>query len=163
MTTEWLAGYGGQTTEELLALEHQYRIDSLVSAFEQGLQARAGDRALSKEERYVLAIEALEREVNNGGYRQFFMNSSNEFVDVIVEALQAIGCSETAAVAKQAIEVLGVEEPPTGPRVEAVVLEGDDRIDQELGKCTDQYFQSGEPIASLLFAWIKLNADRVRV
>ena len=41
---------------------------------EQAIQ-RSPPSAPSKEERYVLAIEALEREVNNGGYGQFFINS----------------------------------------------------------------------------------------
>jgi hypothetical protein len=34
---KWLEGYSGQTTEELIALEGEYRIDSLVLAFEQAL------------------------------------------------------------------------------------------------------------------------------
>ena len=68
---KWLDGYSGQTTEELVALEGEYRTDSLVLAFEQALDQRVehvGQEGLTEEERIVLAIEALEREVNNGGY-----------------------------------------------------------------------------------------------
>jgi ferredoxin-NADP reductase len=84
--------YSGETTEQLLGLVNEYRIDSLVLAFEQAIQLKAVRAPISRQERYVLAIEALEREVNNGGYSQFFLNSSHEFVDTIEEALKAIGC-----------------------------------------------------------------------
>jgi hypothetical protein len=83
---KWLDGYSGQTTNELLVLEGGCRIDSLVLVFEEALNqkvARNGDGGLTTEERVVLAIEALEREVNNGGYRLFF-------VPIIVQALERI-------------------------------------------------------------------------
>jgi hypothetical protein len=63
--------YSGETTEQLLGLVNEYRIDSLVLAFEQAIQLKAVRAPISRQERYVLAIEALEREVNNGGYSQF--------------------------------------------------------------------------------------------
>ena len=76
---KWLEKYSGQTTDELIALEGKFRTDSLVTAFHQAVEqkwARDGGEALSEEEIVVLAIEALECEVNNGGYDQFFINSS---------------------------------------------------------------------------------------
>ena len=97
---KWLDQYTGQTTDELIALEGEYRTDSLVLAFEQALDqktARAGTEELTAEERVVLAVEALEREVNNGGYGQFFTNDSNEYTPIIVDALMRIGCGDTAA------------------------------------------------------------------
>jgi len=75
---EWL-DYAGQTTAELLALEGAYRIDSLVVAFETAIQQklyREDAPEGSNEECIVLAVEVLEREVNNGGFDQFFRNSS---------------------------------------------------------------------------------------
>ena len=55
---KWLDACDGQTTERLLALEGEYRTDSLVLAFEQAIQNKANSRPISKEERYVLAVEA---------------------------------------------------------------------------------------------------------
>jgi len=56
-------------------MEDGYRVDSLVLAMESALDAK-DRRTLSPEERVVLAVEALEREVNNGGYDQFFLRWS---------------------------------------------------------------------------------------
>ena len=79
--------YSGETTDELLGYPAQEQCDLLVRAFEEGLQrkvSRSGERGLSKVERTVLAVRALDREVNNGGYDQFFRNSSKKFAPEIV-------------------------------------------------------------------------------
>ncbi|HWJ39890.1 MAG TPA: DUF4375 domain-containing protein, partial [Candidatus Limnocylindrales bacterium] len=105
----FLKNYSGQTVEQLLSLEGEYRIDSLVGAFEEALLKRAsreGDLAISDEERVILAVEALEREVNNGGYRLFFQNSTREFAPIIVQALVRIGCPKTAGITQRAIDAL---------------------------------------------------------
>jgi hypothetical protein len=157
----WFDAYGGQTTEELLALEPDYRIDSLVLAFEAAIQQKAEAGPISAEERFVLAVEALEREVNNGGYSQFFVNSSNEFVDVIVAALHAIGCPEAASITQSAIAALGVEGELTPEKAEsrasaAIVGESPD-VHDALESCDGRFYSNEEPIADRLFAWIKAN------
>jgi len=66
--------YSDQNIDQLLSLEGEYRIDSLLAAMKQAIgqkAAREGDGSLSAEERVVLAVEALQREINNGGYDQF--------------------------------------------------------------------------------------------
>ena len=140
MTSPFLPSYGGQSTEDLLALEGKYRIDSLVLAFEQAIQAKPKP---SREEAHVLAIEALEREVNNGGYSQFFTNSSNEFAPTIEGALRAIGCPKTADITHDAIAAFGT--------------------DGDLSVCDARYFANDEPIADRLFAWIKSNRAKISV
>jgi hypothetical protein len=159
----FLEAYGGQTTEQLLALENEYRIDSLVLAFEQALQMRDPQAPMTTQERYVLAVEGLEREVNNGGYGQFFLNASHDFVDVIEQALRAIGCPKTADITRDAIAALEIAGPLTGEKAEAVVTAGDDRLHTALSGCDDRYFAGDEPIADRLFEWIRANQPSIRV
>ena len=109
----WLDGYSGQTVQQLLALEGKYRIDSVVLGFEEAIRQnrkRHENRALTDKERIVLAVQALEHEVNNGGYHQFFANASREFAPTIVDSLQRIGCKKTAAITQKAIKALGISE-----------------------------------------------------
>jgi hypothetical protein len=160
---KWLERYDGQTTKTLLALETEYRIDSLVVAFEEAIQQKAAAQPISREEGYILAIEALEREVNNGGYSQFFLNSSHGFVDVIEEALQAIGCTKTAAITRDALQSLGIDGGVTGEKAEAAVLTEDAAISDALGACDNRYYDNDEPVAERLFLWIKANAEAVRI
>lgn len=115
MSAPWL-DYTGQSPAELLECRATHRHDSILAAFATGLQYkqdRLGKKCLSKEEQLFLAITALEGEVNNGGYDQFFVNSSHVFTPVIVSALRRVGCEKTAAITQKAIAALDV------PRVSA--------------------------------------------
>ena len=105
----WLE-YSGQTTAELLAFKESHRIDSILCAFEWGIQAKAkvlGEKSTTREEELVLACRALDREVNNGGYHQFFVNSSHRFAPIIVGCLRRIDAQATATITERAIAVLG--------------------------------------------------------
>jgi hypothetical protein len=162
---KWLPEYSNQSTEALLALESEYNFVSLVLAFEQGLDRKAakqGEAALSVEELTILSIEALEREVNNGGYSQFFVNTSHEYVPIIIDALSRIGCKETAALTEKAIKALKL--PIASPEAveDAMSLE-DEQRDHALEECDRLYFRSEEPIAERLFAFIKANKDFIRL
>lgn len=161
---KWLDGYSGQTTDELIALEDEYRTDSLVLAFEQALEQKAervGQENLTEEEHVVLAIEALEREVNNGGYDQLFINSSREYAPLFVAALNRIGCTETAALTQHAIDILGIEGPVTVEAIDRVMEEENEARDQKLGDCDDRYYEAAEDLAFPLLEFIKNNRDKI--
>jgi hypothetical protein len=163
MSEEWFGAYDGQSTDDLLALGGTYRIDSLVAAFAEAIQQQAAARPLSSEERYVLAIEALEREVNSGGYGQFLLSASHELLDVIGPALLAIDCPKVAAITREAIAALGIEGDVTGERAEVIVLSDDDAIREALERCDGRFSEHDEPIADRLFAWIKRHRSSVRI
>ena len=163
MRDDFLEAYGGQSTDELIELAQRYRTDSVVLAFEQAIYQAADKRALSQEETYVLAVEGLEREVNNGGYSQFFFNSSNEYAGSIVAALRAIGCPKTADITQQAIAALGIKGEPSPAATEAAILSENESIKKRLGECDDHYFSNDEPIAERLFDWIKRNRAQIRI
>ena len=161
----WLDGYSGQTAVELLSLEGKYRTDSLVLAFEAAIRQKAnreGAAALTHEEQVVLAVEALEREVNNGGYEQFFTNSSREFTAMIVDSLERIGCTRTAKLTRKAIGALGISDLSVKAVDDAMAIENKYRR-QRLRACDDSYYKNAEPIAERLFAFVKANQDRIRI
>ena len=118
--TASFVAYSGETTDELLDYPAQGQHDSLVRGFEEGLQRKAlrtGEGALSNEERTVLAVRALDREVNNGGYDQFFRNTSKKFAPEIVQSLARIGCRRTAEITQKAMSALSVA-PLTVARID---------------------------------------------
>jgi hypothetical protein len=156
---KWLDEYSGQTVEQLIGLEGEYRTDSIVLAFEQALDRKAstaGPRALSSEERVVLAVEAMEREVNNGGVDQFFTNSSREYAATIVASLRRIGCHATAEVMQRAVAALGLPDL-NAEKIEAAMAGENETRDEEFSVCDHLYYNAGEDIAGLLLAFIKAN------
>jgi hypothetical protein len=165
LAAKWLEKYSGQTAEELLALEGEYRVDSLVVAFEQALDqksARTGVESLSEAEQTVLAVEALEREVNNGGYSQFFVNSSREYATTIVESLQRIGCPATATFTQKALAAFHLDSISEEGIARALALDDEGR-EEEFDRCDDLYYHAGEDIAERLFAFLKANKSAIRL
>ena len=108
--TPWL-DYTGQDTAQILACKGTHRIDSLLCVFEEAIQLRQKQKpavATTPEENTLLAIMALQREVNNGGYGQFFTNSSRKYASTVVPALESIGCAATAALTQSALNALNL-------------------------------------------------------
>ncbi len=145
MQKAFLETYTGQSTAKLIALEEVYRIDSLVLAFEQAIQDKP-DINLSKPERFILAIEAMEREVNNGGWAQFFSNTDNEYDAFLVEALEAIGSTKTAGLAAEAL---------------SLYQRGGE--DDEFEDLDSRYFELAEPIAERLFQYITSHQSEIEL
>lgn len=135
----FLEKYGGQTTEELIALEGQYRTDSLVAAFEEAVQRRAeqiGTARLTEAERTVLAVAALSR----------------------------IGCPKTAALTQRAIDALGLEGVVTQEAIESAIYEEDEGRSDELDRCDEEFY--GYPdgdIGERLLHFIKEHRADVRM
>ncbi len=151
-----LEGYRGQSVDELIALDATHRIDSIAMAFDSAIVQKAervGLEGLSPQERTVLVVEALEREVNNGGYHQFFVNEA-VCAPLIVDALHAIGCPKIAAVTQEAIDALGIPFVSVS-EIENVIYDDDEERDRKLLECDDVFLEYPEDISGQLFAYIK--------
>ncbi len=160
---QWLDGYSGQSVEQLIALEGKYRIDSLVLAFEQAMSqkaARVGEAGLSDEERIISAIEALEREVNNGGYGQFFVNTP-EYAPIIVQSLGRIGCPRTAEITQKSL-IIVQQDPITPEEVATGSWEKNEKRSEAFNKCDRLYFERPENIEVQLLEFIKANRTKIK-
>ena len=160
----WLDGYGGQTTQALLGLDGEYRTDSIVSAIEQAIDQKAerlgGLADLTDEERVVLAVEALERAVNNDGYDGLFRYSAVH-IPGLVAALSAIGEDGVAALTQRAIDTLSIVGPVTPKAVEAEMDRDDVGRDERLAACDEEYYASAGDLAGPVLAYVRANQDRI--
>ena len=57
-------------------------------------------------------IDSVEREVNNGGFDQFFFNSASDRTSEIIHALNAIGAQRTATILEDAASKFPGGVPP---------------------------------------------------
>jgi hypothetical protein len=154
-TIPWL-DYAGQDTTQLLAYKETHRIDSLLCAFEQAIELRrnrAPDVATTPEEHTLLAIMALQREVNNGGYHQFFGNSSCKYALTVVPALVSIGCETTAALTQSAIDALNLH-PLTLESIANSISKPDPKRDLALDALDKEFYKIFE-IDLKLFAFVE--------
>ena len=159
----WLE-YSGQSTAELLACKTTHRADSILCAFEWGLQAKEqqdGPETINSKECVILALMALDREVNNGGYAQFFANSSVRFTPIIVDCLKTIECSATAAITEKAIALLKLTQVSAEDAREAMYAEDEDR-DAALNQCDNEFYQLCE-IGENLFSFVELHQNEIQL
>jgi hypothetical protein len=161
----WLNGYGGQTTAELIGLADTHRTDSVVLAFEEAIAAKAerlGTTTLTTAELVVLAVEAIEREVNNGGFDQLFRNSSKEHATNYVSALEAIERPDVAELAKQAIAALRLAKwPLTIDAIDRAMETDSDARDEKFEALDDRYLEVAGDLAPAVLAFIKANSAQV--
>ena len=162
----WL-DYSGQTTPELIACKDTHRIDSLLCAVEEGIQNKlARGTSISGSERVVLAVMALQREVNNGGHRQFFLNSSREYAPIIGDCLRRTGCESTAEIVADAINALGVSLPSPEAVSAAARRENagreNTRRDRILHDCDRRFYRTHE-IEPNLFHFIETHQDEIQL
>jgi hypothetical protein len=128
------AGVSCDPSDEVLALAETCRTDSVILTVEEALQRKAVDE-LSSAERTVLVVEALEREVNNGGYNQFFLN----------EAAFA-RCADTARISRDAGAVLDIQPEWTIEQMQDAAADSTDEQDARLGEMDDDFFAYPDPI-----------------
>lgn len=157
----WLENWDHRTTDELIAFEGVYRIDSIVCAFEQALGGKANH---TEAERVVLAVEAVEREVNNGGFSQLFCNSSCEYANSAAAALRAIGAPLTADLYERALQEVGGGKSASVEELQLRALGACGELDSKLSAIDAEYYAGlDEPIAEKLFDYIKRRRSDIRL
>jgi hypothetical protein len=154
--------YSGQTTAEILASKGAYNVASLLYALEKGIiatQSESKRADCTQPEHLLMAVSALQREVNNGGFAQFFFNSSRQYAPEIVEYLVWINCSKTASLAKRAIDCLALGAGPVTPDTVRAAIVGEDAArDQRLNALDKEFYQLSE-IEHNLFRFVEEHAD----
>ena len=116
---------------------------------------------LSVPERIFYTTQILEMEVNNGGFDQFFFNSSGNLANDVVHAFTEIGAVKTADICRKAVSVYGVEVP--ADRDERYdILSDNEELEEILEKCDDAFFDYEENLNELNYAYVMRNKDDFR-
>jgi hypothetical protein len=100
----------------------------------------------------------LEREINNGGFNQYFYNSSGDFAHDTIISLQTIGANKTANILQQAIDQFPNSAVPKDRAQRQEVLEKIEDTANEVWEQLDQAFYKYEDnLNGLNIDYIKQN------
>src|SRR6266567_2468752 len=160
----WLDGYAGQRIDELLLFEGTETEPSILSAIEQAIEQKLearGRKEMTGVERMVLSVLALIREVDNGGYDQFFRNSSRQFAPVIVDDLIRIGCVQIADITQRALDALNVPELSPSAIEAAMDTESTERS-RALKRCDTAFYETAGVYEHLL-SYVKAHQNGIQV
>jgi hypothetical protein len=101
------------------------------------------------------SIWALESEVNNGGFSQYFLNCSCETASFVSEALETIGAPKTAGICRLAIATAFPAGLPENPEdISSKAADFSDEIRASLGPLDNAFFEYPHNLTDLLFAYV---------
>jgi len=106
------------------------------------------------------AIWAVESEVNNGGFSQYFLNSSAESASIVVEALETIDAPKTASICNRAIvTAYPAGLPAAVESIRSVAADFPDETLEELELLDQEFFAYPHNLTDLLFAYVSSHPE----
>ena len=104
--------------------------------------------------------QELENEVNNGGFVQFFDNSSGQFASEIVQAFIKIGAEKTAEICRKAVEAFGQELPVDWEERRSLLDQiADAAVADVLDACDTAFYSYEENLEALNAAYIRKHIE----
>jgi len=113
---------------------------------------------LNPSQRLLLIVENLEREINNGGFHQFYWNSSGEYANETVTALTNIGAEKTARIVKKANSefsngIVPMDREKRWNKMDSI----DEKAKIVWDKCDSEFYDYEDNITELLIAFVLKN------
>ena len=114
--------------------------------------------AQSVPQKVFSSIWAVESEVNNGGFSQFFLNL--ETAKFVVEALETIGAPKTAGICRRAIVTAFPDGLPSDPEeISSAASAFPDETEEKLDALDTEFFQYPHDLTKLLFAYVSNHPE----
>ncbi|MGA2206889.1 MAG: DUF4375 domain-containing protein [Terracidiphilus sp.] len=106
------------------------------------------------------SIWAVESEVNNGGFSQYFLNYSSETAGFLVEAMNAIGAPQTADICKRAIVAAFPNGLPSDPQaISSAAADFSEETEEKLGALDNEFFSYPNNLTDLLFSYVSKHPE----
>ena len=115
---------------------------------------------LNEFERTIFVTQELENEVNNGGFFQFFDNSSGQFANEIAQAFTKIGAVKTAEICRKAVGAFERELPVDWEKRRTLIDQiADDAVTNILDECDTAFYNYEENLEALNAAYIRKHIE----
>jgi hypothetical protein len=106
------------------------------------------------------ALWAVEGEVNNGGFSQYFLNSSCETAAFVAEALDIIGAPRTAEICRRAIAcAFPAGLPSTLDAIVAAASNFSEGVVEKLDALDGEFFKYPHDLTNLLFTYVSEHPE----
>ena len=156
--------YGG-TIQEVLAKEPAHDPFEILGAIEVLVGSKVYRRiSTSPAERMVFAFNWLAREVQNGGFHQYFVNSAGDFWKDVLSGLASIGDNDGLALFRQALSIFPDSSPSEKrdsrlKQIDELNEDGEDKVWNHFKIVTDRYFRTPFPKWKSVFDYVKAHPD----
>ena len=115
---------------------------------------------LNESQKILLIIKNLEREINNGGFNQFYWNSSGDYANETIGALVNIGANKTAEIVKKANSEFNNGTVPKGRIERQNELELiENKAEENWNNLDLTFYGYNEDLTELLIAFVIKNKE----
>lgn len=116
---------------------------------------------LSDAEKIFYMNTVLEVEVNNGGFSQYFFNSSGDFANETLHSLYAIGAVHTANIYTTVLKVVGGVLPKDRSERQDLLEElVTDIVEEQLNECDAAFYEYVDDLGELNYQYIMKNKEQ---
>jgi hypothetical protein len=117
---------------------------------------------LTECEKNIVYIEELEREVNNGGFNQYFFNSSGDFALETIGALKIIGSKTFLEIVQEAVDKFPGKIVPKDRGERQKLLANIDENIELWEELDNRFYEYEEDIYELMIRYIRKNINEFR-
>ena len=115
---------------------------------------------LNQQQKNFYYNQELEREINNGGFNQYFLNSSGNFAHQTIESLCLIKANKTAEILREAIGQFPVKTVPEGQSDRQEILEQiEENANEKWEDLEQKFFLYEDDLNSLNMEYIRENKE----
>jgi hypothetical protein len=146
---------------EIVQIEDDTKVAIAMSDLVFSREAAVGYERLTPPERVVYCLDGLEREVNNGGFTQFFANSAGDHALETIEALRTLGAPRVAELVAAAVAVFPDGHPAADrDDRQRQVDQLDEAARAKLDQLDSAFYENPENLAALERAYVSANQDQ---
>lgn len=125
---------------------------------------KKGFESLSHVERVLYHVYWLESEVNNGGFDQFFFNSSGDYALDTPAALDEIGAHHTANLVRRALGIFPGGSPSRDRKQRIEQLDSmEETIRDQFDDLDSEFFEYQDPLGELQVKYMVANKDQIQL
>lgn len=162
ITSLFSANAHSQTIFDLDSVLKIERRDMIVMEIDSYLNEKSeyGEKIekLNSSQQMFLFVENLEREINNGGFNQFYFNSSGDFSQETINALLVIGAKKTAKIVNKAnSEFQNGNVPKDRTERQSELERIEEKAEDNWNKCDSEFYEYQDDLTELLIAFVIRN------
>ncbi|MBK9449520.1 MAG: DMP19 family protein [Bacteroidetes bacterium] len=116
---------------------------------------------LTEQQKQFYYNQCLEREINNGGFTQYFFNSSGDFAHKTLQSLLTIGANKTADILQKAIDQFPSGNVPEDRTKRQEILEQiQETADLVWEELDQKFFTCEDDLNTLNIEFVRKNNDK---
>ena len=137
--------------------------EALIALSEQGRFWNVAFEELSAAERVFRAIWDLESDVNNGGFDQYYRNSSGDTAYHAVEALNEIGARAAAGIVARANAAFPDASPPRDQGMREELVEEIEAGNEDCwDSLDDEFSRYPDDLTELLYEYVRRERAEIK-